>query len=356
MEARILNVMLAKGRGGVESMALRYHEALRAQGYPTVSVGHPEGVMAAEIDAAEFHPLATSMSHDPVAAWKLWRHVQNFKPDLILMHGNRATGLCLLPFVNGKAKTIQVLHNQCYKRHIRRVTASLCVSGNVSDGLGAAYPDVPRIEVANFAHLASHPVKTTPDRRPVIGAMGRLHEIKRFDLLLKSAAILRDRGHDFLLRIAGDGPERENLQHLVDAHGLANCVEFCGWVSDPNAFMTELDLFVVTSRYEAFGLVVIEAMAAGVPVVSADIEGPREILRQGRLGTLFESGCSHSLAEAVGAVFADWKGRLRTARLAQHHAIETFGFEAGRQRLSLALENIRGSRADTAEFTPMAAE
>ena len=353
--------MLAKGRGGVESMAVRYHEALRAEGYDTLSVGHPEGVMASELDAAEFSPLATTISHDPVAAWKLWRQVQAFKPDLILMHGNRATGLCLLPFVNGRAKTVQVLHNQCYKRHIKRVSASLCVSANVSDGLGAAYPQVPRIEVANFAHLESHPVKTAPDRRPVIGAMGRLHEIKRFDLLLKSAAILRNQGHDFLLRIAGDGPERENLQRLIEAEDLSGCVELCGWVSDPHGFMAELDLFVVSSRYEAFGLVVIEAMAAGVPVVSADIEGPREILRQGSLGTLFESENEGSLAEAVGAVFADWKGRLRMARLAQHHALKTFGFEAGRQRLSQALETIRhrsgrGRAAAVPVFAPIAAE
>ena len=341
MQTRILNIMLAKGKGGVETMAVRYHEALRAEGYDTLSIGHPDGAMAGALDTREFRPLNTLCSHDPFAALSVARTVRDFQPEIILTHGNRATALCLMPFVTGDARTVQVLHNQCYKPHLKRVSAALCVSGNVIDGLGAAYPDVRRLEVSNFAHLATRPVKGRPGRRPVIGAMGRLHEVKRFDLLIQSAAELRDAGHDFTLRIAGDGPEREALKGLVTQHNLGGVVEFVGWIADPQAFMSDLDVFVVSSRYESFGLVVIEAMAAGVPVVSADIDGPRSILKDGRFGTLFRSGDVRSLANAVGAVFADWSSTLRVAREAQAHAVATFGFDAGRRRLADALQILR---------------
>ena len=340
MRGRILNIMLAGGRGGVETMALRYHEALRAQGYDVVSIGHPKGVLAEGLDALQFRALDTLCNHDPFAALRIAQIVRAFRPDTILMHGNRATGLCLMPFVAGDARTVQVLHNRCYKPHLKRVGAAMCVSRDVSEGLAQAYPEVRRIEVANFAHLGARPVKLRPGRPPVIGAMGRLHEVKRFDLLIDAAARLRDAGYDFTLRIAGDGPERAALEAQVANLGLGKQVEFSGWIGDAQAFLSQLDLFVVSSRYESFGLVLVEAMAAGVPVVSADIDGPSTVLEGGRYGTLFRNGDVSSLTGAVTGVFADWNAALRRARKAQGHALATYGFEAGQRRLADALRQL----------------
>ncbi|WP_443747949.1 glycosyltransferase [Asticcacaulis solisilvae] len=340
MRGRILNIMLASGRGGVETMALRYHEALHAEGYDVMSIGHPKGVLADGLGGLRFSALDTLCNHDPIAALRIAQIVRSFRPDTILMHGNRATGLCLMPFVAGEARTVQVLHNRCYKPHLKRVDAAMCVSANVSQGLAEAYPEVRRIEVSNFAHLNARPVKLRPGRPPVIGAMGRLHEVKRFDLLIESAARLRDAGCDFTLRIAGEGPERAALEALVASLNLGDRVEFAGWIGDPQAFLSEIDLFVVSSRYESFGLVLVEAMAAGVPVVSADIDGPSTVLEGGRYGTLFRGGNADSLTEAVTAVFADWNSALRRARRAQGHALATYGFVAGQRRLTDALRQL----------------
>jgi len=253
-----------------------------------------------------------------------------------------------------------VLHNQCYKPHLKRVSAALCVSDNVKAGLRAAYPDVPAFEIPNFAPLSLHPVKPAPRTRPVIGAMGRLHEVKRFDLLLAAAAQLKAQGHDFLLRIAGDGPERAALIRQTVDLNLEGCIEFTGWASDPGAFMAGLDLFAVTSRYEGFGLVLIEAMAAGVPVVAADTEAPRQVLQDGRLGTLFESGNEGALAQALAGVMSDWTHPLQVARRAQSHALATFGFEAGRRRLRSAMAMLMDGplswRAAPEDAITMAAE
>jgi glycosyltransferase involved in cell wall biosynthesis len=349
LDARILNVMLAKGKGGVEYMGLRYHEALQAEGFQVLSLGHPKGVLAENLDTDSFQPLTALCNRDPFAAMRLAQKIRAFKPHLVLTHGNRATGLSLMPFVSGQARTVQVLHNRGYKPHIQRVDAVVCVSAGVRDSLEAAYPGVRPLEVANFAHLKSHRVKALPGTRPVIGALGRLHEVKRFDLLLKSAAMLRERGYDFALKIAGDGPERETLKAMADSYGLSGCVEFCGWAADPKDFLSGLDLFVLSSRSEGFGLVVIEAMAAGVPVVASDIEGPRDILKAGSLGKLFESGNAAALTNAIGEVFGDWQLALKQAQLAQSHAMKTFGFEAGRQRLGEAIRAIRAQATGRAE-------
>ncbi|MEI9905404.1 MAG: glycosyltransferase [Asticcacaulis sp.] len=346
MDVRVLNIMLAKGRGGVETMALRYHEAMRAEGYSVLSLGHPEGVLAQGLTRTSFRPLTSGCNYDIIAAARLYEQVREFKPHLILNHGNRATNLALMPFVAQGAQVVQVLHNQCFKPHLKRVAAAICVSAGVRDGLMTAWPGVRAFEVANFSWLQHRPVKTRPNSPPVIGALGRLHEVKGFDVLLRAAAALRDKGVDFKLRLAGDGPELHSLRSLRDQLGLGGRVEFCGWLSRPEDFMAGLDLFVVPSRHEAFGLVVVEAMAAGVPVVASDIKGPHDILKNGLLGGLCRSEDPLALAEAMGMVFANWPRSLATARQAQAHALSSFGFASGSARLRQAIETIRHNDRD----------
>ena len=337
---RILNIMLAKVRGGVETMGLRYHEALRSEGFEVVSLGHPEGMLAEGVTSGAFRPLLCSSGFDPVAAMKLRAQVRDFQPHMVLTHGNRATGLALTPFLGADDRTVQVLHNQSHKKHVLRTKAVMCVSANVRDGLLRAYPGVNAVDMANFSHLKVCPVKAAPRKPPVIGALGRLHEIKGYDVLLRAAAKLRGMGVDFRLRLAGDGPEMGPLRHLSENLGLGDRVEFVGWVANPGDFLKTIDLFIVPSRYESFGLVVIEAMAAGVPVVTSDIEGPCEILKGGALGTLFRSEDDADLARAMATVFNSWPRAFRMAREAQAHAVATFGFDAGSKRLRQAIEHI----------------
>ena len=348
---RILNIMLAKVRGGVETMGLRYDEALRAEGFDVMSVGHPEGTLAQGLVAngvtsGAFRPLLCNSGFDPMAALKLRGYIRDFQPHMVLTHGNRAAGLALTPFVGAADRTVQVLHNSWFKRHVARTKAVMCVSTSVHDDLMRAYPKAFAIDMANFSHLNLSPVKTAPRKPPVIGALGRLDEIKGFDVLLRAAAKLRDQGVDFRLRLAGDGPEMGPLKQLSAGLGLAERVEFVGWVCNPGDFLKTIDLFVVPSRYESFGLVVIEAMAAGVPVITSDIEGPCEILKGGALGTLFRSEDDADLARAMGVVFHGWPRAFRMARDAQAHAVATFGFDAGRRRLRQAIETIHSEARD----------
>ena len=343
---RILNIMLAKVRGGVETMGLRYDEALRAEGFEVLSLGHPQGTLAQGVASDGFRALTCASGFDLSAALKLRRHVRDFQPHMILTHGNRAAGLALTPFLGTAERTVQVLHNSWFKPHVARAKAVMCVSGSVRDELARAYPGVRAVDMANFSHLSLSPVKTAPRKPPIIGALGRLDEIKGFDVLLRAAAQLRDLGVDFRLRLAGDGPEMGALKALSESLGLGDRVEFVGWVRNPGDFLKTIDLFVMPSRYESFGLVVVEAMAAGVPVITSDIEGPCEILKGGALGTLFRTEDDADLARAMGVVFANWPRAFKKAREAQAHAAATFGFDAGRLRLRQAIETIHAEAFD----------
>jgi len=338
---RVLNIMLAKVRGGVETMALLYHRALRARGIEVLSVGHPDGVLAeglrAEGLAAEFRAVNARVNHDPLAILALRGIVNSVRPDIVLTHGNRAAGLALLPFSGMSDRTVVVLHNDFFKPHLRKAKAALCVSANVRDAAARALPGVPLRLMPNFTDLTAYPVRDTQASPPVIGALGRLHEQKGFDILVRAAAIMRDRGVPFRLRIAGEGPDRGPLQALITETGLGGQADLVGWVSPPGPFLATLDLFAVPSRYEPFGLVVIEAMAAGVPVVASDLEGPREILEQGRLGFLVDSEDPAKLADRLVEALQDRARAVALARRAQAHAVAVYGFEAGADRLAAAV-------------------
>jgi glycosyltransferase involved in cell wall biosynthesis len=150
------------------------------------------------------------------------------------------------------------------------------------------------------------------DRRdgPVIIAVGRLSAAKDYETLLKAFAKVRQ-ATDARLIILGEGELRQSLIELAGQLGLSPFVAMPGFVPDPTSWMVQADVFVLSSAWEGFGNVVVEALACGLPVVSTDCEsGPGEILEQGKWGRLVPVGNADIMAEALVA-------SLRAARPAE---------------------------------------
>lgn len=109
-------------------------------------------------------------------------------------------------------------------------------------------------------------------------ACGRLVQLKGFDDLIKAFFILRDM-LDARLIILGDGPERKSLGRMIDDYNLMEYVDMPGFVANPYMYMHRASVFVLSSHWEGFGLVLVEALVAGVPVVATNCPtGPNEIL------------------------------------------------------------------------------
>ncbi len=134
---------------------------------------------------------------------------------------------------------------------------------------------------------------------PVILAVGRLVPVKDHPALLKAfAQIISSR--PARLVILGEGPERRNLTELAERLGIARHIDMPGFRLNPFAFMSKASALVLSSRYEGLGIVLIEAMACGTPVVSTDCRnGPREILEDGKWGRLVPVGDWRAMAEAI---------------------------------------------------------
>lgn len=326
---RVLNVMLASGRGGLETMGARYGRASAELGAEVLNLGAAEGALAGE---PGFRPFTTRFDGDPFAA--LAFRALASRADIVLAHGNRAIGLATHPLARGRAKVAAVAHNFRFKRAVAKADLALAVSGAAADALRAAHPSLPVRVVENWGPLAPGVVRERLAEPPRVASFGRLHVNKGFDRLIEAAALLRARGRPVRLLLGGEGPERAALEAL--AARLGEPVELRGWI-DPPRFLAEADLFVLSSRVEPFGLVLAEAMAAGTPVVSTAIDGPFDIVQGGRYGPLVAPDDAEALADGIAAAL-DAPDRAERARAARDHALAAYGEAAGRDRLAEALK------------------
>lgn len=133
---------------------------------------------------------------------------------------------------------------------------------------------------------------------PVILSVARLEEVKDFSTLIKAFALLRKEINAKLI-ILGEGSERGKLESLINKMELQNDVDLVGFVDNPHAYMRAADLFVLSSKREGFGNVIVEAMACGTPVVSTNCSGPKEVLEDGKWGRLVPVSDISALADAM---------------------------------------------------------
>ena len=197
----------------------------------------------------------------------------------------------------------------------RRAAAVIAVSDYVADDLAAA-AGVPRGQIFRIynpvlpgihqraAERLDDPV-FAPGAPPVILGIGRLEEQKDFASLIRAFAIL-GQSIDAQLVILGEGSLRGDLVALAASLGVGDRVLLPGFVKNPYPFLQKAAVFALSSAWEAFGVVVIEALALGTPVVSTDCPGgPAEILERGRFGRLVPVGQPELMAAAIRQTLAD---------------------------------------------------
>jgi L-malate glycosyltransferase len=164
----------------------------------------------------------------------------------------------------------------------------------------------------------------------VVGTVGRLMPVKAFDRLIAALAQLRrDRaGLDAQLVIVGDGPLRRELVECAKRLGVSGQTTFVGARSDVYDLMAAFDVFALPSLHEGIPMVILEAMAIGVPIVANRVGGIPEILEDGRDALLVEAAAPGALAHAIGRLAADPSLRAALARSARRQAEARFSITA----------------------------
>jgi glycosyltransferase involved in cell wall biosynthesis len=171
------------------------------------------------------------------------------------------------------------------------------------------------VEEPSLAPCNSTVLESLTPGTPIIASVSTLIPQKGLDFLLEAAAILKGTGERFILIIAGDGRLRESLVQKADRLGLGDQVRFLGWVSDAsNTILPRCDIFVQSSLWEAMSMVVLEAMAAGKPLVATRVgENPRVIV-EGRTGLIVPPADANALARALRALLRDASLRREMGR------------------------------------------
>lgn len=172
-----------------------------------------------------------------------------------------------------------------------------------------------------FTRLRRQPtVAASTPIRPIVLTVARLDKQKGLDVLLQAAVHVPN----VLFVIAGDGPERSALEAQAQALGVADRVLFLGNREDIPELLRQCDLFVLPSRYEGLPLAVLEAMAAGRPVITTAIDGTREAIVHGESGILIPPDNSRALAGSIQALLASPMLAHRLADAGRERVIQKF--------------------------------
>jgi glycosyltransferase involved in cell wall biosynthesis len=175
-----------------------------------------------------------------------------------------------------------------------------------------------------------------PFSAPVIGSVGRLSTQKSpLDFVRVAEAVQRSRPDAHFVWV-GEGPLEEEARHLSISLHLDSALHWVSQRPDVHQLLQFFDCFILTSRWEGFPLVVLEAMAAGVPVVATDIPGTRELIQHGVNGWLAPAGNAESLADWVLDVLTD-PGKANAFRQASQARIEN---EFTRARMLAMIQNL----------------
>jgi len=163
------------------------------------------------------------------------------------------------------------------------------------------------------------PVLPGLEGAPYVIALGRLTKAKDYLTLLRAYAASKLR-HSHRLVIVGEGEERADLERLIRELGIAERVLLAGALDNPFRILAGAALLVLSSRWEGYPNVLLEALALNVPVLATDCQhGPRELLAEGRYGRLVPVGGSSALAHAMDAELAQPSSGFEAVLVAHHH-------------------------------------
>jgi glycosyltransferase involved in cell wall biosynthesis len=349
---RVARIITRLNIGGPSIQAIDLSRALTSSGFETCLIhgrlADGEGDMTTLLPLGDTRTVYLADLVRPIsplrdlrALWRIYRTLRSWQPDIVHTHMAKAGSLGRLAALaynttrgsGRRARLIHTYHGHVFEGYFgspstrvflfverwlaRRTDALIAISPQVKEDLLHTYR-VAREEQLRLIPLGfnldrllgvSTPERQRarasfqiPDAAIVVTTVGRLTAIKQHTLFLEMADRLARRSDRFAFLIAGDGELRPALEARARELGLAARVRFLGWRGDLDTVYGATDIFVLTSRNEGTPVALIEAMAAGVPSVSTDVGGVRDVVTGPLLGTLVPFGDPDALADAVAAL------------------------------------------------------
>jgi len=317
---RILHIMASKANGGAETYSTDVMLSLHQQKLDQCVVMAKDAPRYKELENAGLRMASWPLSFPTLFLQKLLirRLLEREQPDVIqtwmrrgaALAPRRSTTSLIIGWFGGYYDVSKF--KNC--AHLVGVTKDI-VKHMIKNGVGAThahfiptFPDVASVPPIDRATLA------TGRQARVLLALSRLHPKKGLDTLLTALQQMPD----CIVWLAGDGPLRRELENLARTLGVIDRVRFLGWRTDRAALLRAADICVLPSRYEPFGTVILEAWAAGTPLVACASAGPAATIENGVTGLLTPINDVLALTSAIRKVLDDED--LRRRLVAQGYA------------------------------------
>src|SRR5882762_1781775 len=347
---RILQICSARQIGGGEKHLADLANGLARRGHDVYAALIPGSPLLAEllfVTTQNIVQLPMRNSLNVGSALKLARFVRQHEIEIVHAHMARDYPLAAWAARRAGARLVLTRHvlfplNRIHRVTLRRTSRVIAVSQAVAEGLQAQGLFDPEkvvriyngIDIDRFGKgrgdVAVH--EEGANKKLRVGMIGHLAPIKGQEDFIRAAAIVCGVRDDVEFVIAGEdksrsGEHRRRLETLIDELGLSQRVSLLGWVEDVAHILPTFELFVSPSRSEPFGLSIVEAMAAGVPVVATMSEGACEIIEDDQTGHLVPIGDVEALAKATVDLLSDGKESDRLSENAQRAVRERFSLE-----------------------------
>jgi glycosyltransferase involved in cell wall biosynthesis len=340
---RIVHVVSSLKVGGMEQFVLRIAGAQRRAGH-RVSVLAVRGGPLLEEGRRQGLEILT-LDH-PGKALRLLRAALSLawhRPDITHAHNFTAFQYALLGKIFGRSRLVLTLHGRSPadkrspgKRELDRIDAVVAVSSKTPEHYDLSSDHAGLSVIHNGVDMPQGEQDRAATRRKLgleegrtVGIIvARMDHLKGHDVLLRSLSLLQQESIPLTLLIAGDGPERTNLEALAQTFGLGpDRVRFLGFRSDVSDLLHASDFFVLPSLTEGLPLSVLEAMSHRLPVVVTPVGGVPELVSDREQGLWVPVSDPQALAEAMAALARDDARRDRLGAAAYQHVLDHFSFD-----------------------------
>jgi len=344
---KIINFISGKDLGGPKQSFILYSEVLLNLGFQVNSVirqGAPlKGIMQSmNIDVDEVSYIRTT---NPLFIKK---SIQNLRKALLPMNASvifvhKQLDIELVRGALGNnAKIIGIIHGFNAK-HIEHADLLIAVSEKVKQFLIDSGCTKPIHIVPNMVKIGNDVIYRDLPAMPLIGAMGVFRRKKGFHILIKALSILKKRGVPFKAIIAGKGRITWYLLYLRWKLDLKNELTMRGWISNDerDEFIDNIDLYVLPSRTETFGMVVVEAMARMKRVIATKCGGPEEIITDGVDGFLVDKENPEAMADKLEDLIKNPITSESIAINAHKITIGTYSTSSVASKISKVIEQVQ---------------
>ena len=326
--SKILFVITSMGAGGAEKVCITLAEQLSKKNGFKISIVYfyPESTLLDEVHkSVEITHLSSSKLIYGLP--KLYSYLRNNNPDYIIANIWPLTIIsiiCNMLNFNNKAKLITVEHSYLKedfknKNYFFKLLANLSISlfykfANANVAVSSACKNDLQSRSKTNVSIINNPIEEPRSNFPLSNSfqswydsndlklisVGTLKKQKNYLLQIKACKQLQDMGIKFKHLIIGDGEERENIKKLINDYDLKESILLAGYQKHPHIYLQHADIFLLTSDYEAFGNVIVEALYAGIKIIARnDNSGAGEILKNGEFGELFYGDNPKNLANLI---------------------------------------------------------